>query len=54
MPNWIDSFNDNNGKNINANGAISKTFGIKNLLAGLYEAYINDGSQFLELTVNIK
>lgn len=54
MPNWIDSFNDNNGKNINANGAISNTFGIKNLLAGLYEACIHDGSQFLESTVHLK
>ena len=39
MPQWVYDLNDEEGFDIKANNAISKTFGIKYLVEGIFEAY---------------
>jgi hypothetical protein len=45
-PRWIDAVNDDIGIDINANGAMGKTFGIKYLVEGVYEAYEALGNNY--------
>jgi hypothetical protein len=39
VPKWVEDFNDTTGLNINAEGAMNKTYGIKSIIDGIYEAY---------------
>jgi hypothetical protein len=43
LPQWVYDMNDDEGLNINANDAINKTFGIKYLVEGIFEAYDMQG-----------
>lgn len=39
MPAWVDELNDDKGENPVADNALHKTYGIKNLMYGFYDAY---------------
>lgn len=52
-PKWIDEYTDESGLDINASGAMEKTYGLKFLLGGVYDAYSSDG-QYGSITINIK
>lgn len=53
LPQWIDEYTDESGLDINAQGAMEKTYGLKFLLGGVYDAYSSNG-QYGSITVNIK
>ena len=53
FPKWIDEYTDESGLDINASGAMEKTYGLKFLLGGVYDAYLSDG-QYGSITINIK
>lgn len=50
---WAEEFTDNDGEDINAEGAMEKTFGLKTLIDGVYDAYKAD-STYASFTINIK
>ena len=50
---WAEEFTDNNGEDINAEGAMEKTFGLKTLIDGVYDAYKADAT-YASFTINIK
>lgn len=50
---WADDMTDEDGENINAGDAMHKTFGLKYMIDGIYEAY-SDKNQYTTLTINIK
>ena len=56
LPNWVDLMNDNDGIDINKDGAINKTFGIKYLIGGVYDAFTNgignDNYTQIEIKIN--
>ena len=52
IPMWIDSINDSIGIGINTDNK-TKTFGIKHLMSGLYEAFTINGEEYTTLTINI-
>lgn len=50
LPKWVEDMNDDIGLDINANGAMNKTFGIKYLIGGIYDAYTVGGEDcYLEI-----
>lgn len=49
---WAEEFTDNNGEDINADGAMEKTFGLKTLVDGVYDAYKADKT-YATFTINI-
>lgn len=53
LPQWISQYTDESGLDINAPGAMEKTYGLKYLLEGVYEAYSSNG-QYGSITINIK
>jgi hypothetical protein len=55
LPSWINEYTDNNGLDIHADGAMKKTYGLKFLLGGVYEAYSSEKDNCHSvITVNIK
>lgn len=50
---WADQFTDQDGENINAEGAMNKTFGLKYLIDGVYDAYKVDDTYSI-FTINIQ
>jgi len=44
LPKWVSNMNDDIGLDIHSNGAMNKTFGIKYLIGGVYDAFINNGN----------
>lgn len=50
---WADSLTDYDGMNINADGAMEKTFGLKTLIDGVYDAYKADNN-YASFTINIQ
>lgn len=50
---WADSFTDYDGMDINADGAMEKTFGLKTLIDGVYDAYKTDNN-YASFTINIQ
>lgn len=52
LPQWIGEYTDESGLDINASGAMEKTYGLKSLLGGVYDAYSSDG-QYGSITINI-
>ncbi len=50
---WAEQYTDNDGEDINAEGAMEKTFGLKTLVDGVYDAYKAD-SNYASFTINIK
>ena len=53
MPQWVNDSNDNNGVNINEAGAMEKTFGIKYIIGGIYDACTFSDNVLTELKINI-
>lgn len=53
FPQWIDDYTDESGLDINAPCAMEKTYGLKHLLGGVYDAYASNG-QYGSITINIK
>jgi len=55
LPDWISEINDNEGLDIYKNDAINKTFGIKYLVEGIYEAYQMRGNTiYTTMKFNLK
>lgn len=52
LPQWIDDYNDKDGIGINESNS-QKTYGVKYLLSGIYEAFTKDGEVYTDLIVNI-
>ncbi len=52
LPSWIDTYTDNMGLDINADGAMEKTYGLKYLIGGIYDAY--KYQDYGSITINIK
>lgn len=53
LPQWINDYTDESGLDIHSVGAMEKTYGLKCLLGGVYDAYASDG-QYGSITINIK
>ena len=53
LPQWIGEYTDESGLDINASGAMEKTYGLKFLLGGVYDAY-SSNEQYGSITINIK
>lgn len=53
LPQWINDYTDESGLDIHSVGAMEKTYGLKYLLGGVYDAYASDG-QYGSITINIK
>ena len=53
LPTWINQYPDEEGIDIHAPGAMEKTYGLKNLMEGIYDAYSSD-EEYGSITVNIK
>ena len=57
MPTWVEEYTDEVGLDINAEGAMEKTYGLKYLIGGVYEAYASNKEQENNhgvITVNIQ
>lgn len=52
MPSWITKYTDEVGLDINADGAMEKTYGLKYLIGGIYDAYKN--MNYGNIIINIK
>ena len=52
MPSWINDYTDETGLDINADGAMEKTYGLKYLIGGIYDAYKDQN--YGSITINIK
>ena len=50
---WAEQFTDHEGVDINAEGAMQKTFGLKTLVDGVFDAYKAD-SNYASFTISIK
>jgi hypothetical protein len=53
VPEWVEQMNDDEGLDINIGEAMSKTYGIKYLVNGVYEAFMIHGDYYSEIKVNI-
>ena len=49
---WAEKYTDNVGEDINADDAMEKTFGLKALVDGVYDAYKSDNT-YSSFTINI-
>lgn len=49
---WAEEYTDNEGVDINTDGAMEKTFGLKTLVDGVYDAYKADNT-YASFTINI-
>lgn len=57
MPTWVEEYTDEVGLDINAEGAMEKTYGLKYLIGGVYDAYASNKEQENNhgvITVNIQ
>jgi hypothetical protein len=54
LPDWVSEINDDEGLDIYKDNAINKTFGIKYLVGGIYEAYQMRGNIITTMKFNLK
>lgn len=54
LPEWIAQYTDESGLDINAPGAMEKTYGFKYLMQGIYDAYSTEQEKYGSITINIK
>ena len=47
LPEWVETFNDDEGLDIKS--AIDKTYGLKTIVSGIFEAYTNGNDYFMQL-----
>ena len=52
LPSWVNTYTDKVGLDINDDGAMEKTYGLKYLIGGVYDAYKNQ--DYGSITINIK
>jgi hypothetical protein len=53
IPDWIDEFSDESCASINSEGMMQKTFGLKQIIQGIYSAYNYEDDILSEITINI-
>ena len=53
IPNWVDEFSDESGANINNVGMMQKTYGLKQIVQGIYAAYNYKDDVLFEISINI-
>ena len=53
QPTWINEYTDEEGLDIHTPGAMEKTYGLKYLMEGIYDAY-SSAEEYGSITVNIK
>jgi hypothetical protein len=53
VPDWVDEFSDETCASINSEGMMQKTFGLKQIIHGIYSAYNYDDDILSEITINI-
>lgn len=53
VPTWVDQFSDESCTDINSEGMMQKTFGLKQIIHGIYKAYNFDDDILSEITINI-
>lgn len=53
IPDWVDEFSDESCANINSEGMMQKTFGLKQIIHGIYSAYNYNDDILSEITINI-
>jgi hypothetical protein len=53
VPEWVEQMNDDEGLDINAGGALSKTYGIQYLVNGVYEAFTRHGDFYSEIKISV-
>jgi hypothetical protein len=52
IPQWVEEMNDDTG-DINEPGAMQKTFGIKYIIHGIYEAYTSENNYYTNIKISI-
>lgn len=53
IPDWVDEFSDETCANINSEGMMQKTFGLKQIIHGIYSAYNYNDDILYEITIDI-
>lgn len=53
IPDWVDKFSDESCTNINDEGMMQKTFGLNQIIQGIYAAYNYDDDVLSEIILNI-
>jgi hypothetical protein len=53
IPKWVDEFSDETCASINSEGMMLKTFGLKQIVQGIYAAYNYRDDVLAEITINI-
>ncbi|GHU72548.1 hypothetical protein FACS189413_15760 [Bacteroidia bacterium] len=53
IPAWVERMNDDSDLDIHTDGSMHKTFGIKYLIGGIYEAYTRENDYYTELKISI-
>ena len=53
IPDWVDKFSDESCNNINSDGMMQKTFGLKSIIHGIYSAYNYNDDLLSEIKINI-
>lgn len=53
VPRWVEEINDEEGINIKADGAMGKTFGIKYLINGVYEAFTQKNEYYTDIKISV-
>lgn len=53
VPDWIYQFNDDEGLDIQAEGAMKKTFGLKYLIEGIHEGFTQNDDFLTEIKIHI-
>ncbi|GBU08788.1 hypothetical protein AwDysgo_21190 [Bacteroidales bacterium] len=53
VPEWVEEMNDNEGLDINKDEAMNKTYGIKYLVNGIYEAFTQHSDFYSEIKISI-
>lgn len=53
VPEWVERINDDIGLDINTNGAMNKTYGIKYLIQGVYEAFTQQNDFYTEIKISV-
>ena len=54
LPQWVYDLNSDDDMDINTNNNMNKTYGIKYLIEGVNEAYLNESEYYTTLQINIK
>lgn len=53
VPQWVEAMSDDSGVDINAPGAMGKTYGLKYLIGGIYEAFAREKDYYAKIDINI-